>query len=71
MGLGDAALAGLLGWYLGWLGWRDAFWGIFLGSVLAAGFATWLMSRGRARWKSELTYGPFLLAGAALVLLVG
>jgi leader peptidase (prepilin peptidase) / N-methyltransferase len=64
MGLGDAALAGLLGLYLGWLGWRDLFWGIFAGTLAGGVFAVWLMS-------TDLAYGPFLLVGAALVMLLG
>jgi leader peptidase (prepilin peptidase)/N-methyltransferase len=71
LGLGDAALAGLLGLYLGWLGWRDLFWGVLLGTLLGAAFALWLMSRRRIRWSSDLAYGPFLLVGAALVMLLG
>lgn len=69
LGLGDAVLAGLLGLYLGWLGWRDLFWGVFLGVALGGAFALWLMYR-RGR-RLDFAYGPFLLVGAALVMLLG
>lgn len=71
LGLGDAALAGLLGFYLGWLGLRDLFWGWLLGTLLGAAFALWLMSRRQGRWSADWAYGPFLLLGAALVMLLG
>jgi leader peptidase (prepilin peptidase)/N-methyltransferase len=71
MGLGDATLAGLLGLYLGWLGWRDLVWGVFLGVLLGGAFAAWLLYRRGLRRRLDFAYGPFLLVGAALVMLLG
>ena len=71
MGLGDAKLAAVLGLYLGWLGWKDLMLGFFAGTFVAALFAVALVATGRADRKSSIPYGPFLLLGAALALLMG
>jgi leader peptidase (prepilin peptidase)/N-methyltransferase len=71
MGLGDAKLAGVLGLYLGWLGWRDLMLGFFAGTFVAAVFAVALVATGRANRKATIPYGPFLLLGAAIALLLG
>jgi leader peptidase (prepilin peptidase) / N-methyltransferase len=71
MGLGDAKLAGVLGLYLGWLGWKDLVLGFFAGTFVAALFAVTLVATGRADRKASIPYGPFLLLGAAVALLVG
>jgi leader peptidase (prepilin peptidase)/N-methyltransferase len=66
MGFGDVKLAGLLGLYLGWLGWSSVLVGTFaaflLGSVVAVGLVA---LRGAGR-KSAIPFGPALLAGAFL-----
>ena len=71
MGLGDAKLAAVLGLYLGWLGWKDLVFGFFAGTFVAALFAVALVATGRVDRKSSIPYGPFLLLGAAIALLVG
>jgi leader peptidase (prepilin peptidase) / N-methyltransferase len=71
MGLGDAKLAGVLGLYLGWLSWKDFTLGILAGCLLAAVYAVTMVSAGRMDRKSPVAYGPFLLLGAALALLLG
>jgi leader peptidase (prepilin peptidase) / N-methyltransferase len=66
VGFGDVKLAGLLGGYLGWLGWGYLLPGFFLGFVvggLVAGFA--LLTR-RAAWRTQLPFGPSLIAGALI-----
>jgi leader peptidase (prepilin peptidase)/N-methyltransferase len=71
MGFGDVKLAGVLGAYLGWLGWgpfgAGAFFGFLLGGVLGA----LLMALGRAGRKSKIPFGPFMLAGALIAVFVG
>ncbi|MFD9123257.1 prepilin peptidase [Kitasatospora sp. NPDC059571] len=70
MGGGDVKLAGVLGMFLGWLGWRA----VLNGTVLAFGFASIvaaaLLASRRATWSSSIPFGPFMLAGtlAATVL---
>jgi leader peptidase (prepilin peptidase)/N-methyltransferase len=71
MGLGDAKLAGVLGLYLGWLGWRDLVVGILVGTVAATVFALYMVGSGRMGRRSVLTYGPFLVVGALVAVLVG
>ncbi|MFL6115463.1 MAG: prepilin peptidase [Catenulispora sp.] len=71
MGLGDAKLAGVLGLYLGWLGWADLVLGILAGTTAATVFGLYMLRTGRMDRKSALTYGPFLMLGAVIALLAG
>nr|WP_157892187.1 MULTISPECIES: prepilin peptidase [unclassified Frankia] len=71
LGRGDVKLAGLLGGALGWLGWPSVVFGMFAGVVLGGVAALVLLAAGRARWHDRLAYGPFLLAGTLLAVLVG
>ncbi|WP_433171259.1 prepilin peptidase [Actinoallomurus sp. CA-150999] len=71
IGWGDVKLSGLLGLYLGWLGaqawWLGTLAGFGLGGLYAAGA---LITR-RASRKSEIPFGPFMLAGALVGILAG
>ncbi|WP_460351693.1 prepilin peptidase [Actinoallomurus acanthiterrae] len=69
IGLGDVKLAGVLGLYLGWLGLRAWVIGVCAGYVLAAVYATALLVSRRAKLKSEMPYGPFMLAGVLAAVL--
>lgn len=71
MGLGDAKLAAVLGLFLGWLSWRDLTLGVLAGTLLAVLYAGVMVLTGRMDRKSPMTYGPFLMVGAALALLLG
>jgi leader peptidase (prepilin peptidase)/N-methyltransferase len=71
MGLGDAKLAAVLGLYLAYLGWNDLVLGIFAGTFAAAVFALVMLRTGRMDRHSALTYGPFLMLGALVAVLVG
>ncbi len=71
MGFGDVKLAGVLGLYLGWLGWAELVTGAFLGFLLGAVWGAALMLRRRAGRRSMIPYGPFMLAGALLAVLAG
>jgi leader peptidase (prepilin peptidase)/N-methyltransferase len=71
MGLGDVALAPVLGLALGWLGWGAALVGLGAGFALGAGVGVVLVVTGRARRGSRIPHGPFLLSGAALGMLAG
>jgi leader peptidase (prepilin peptidase)/N-methyltransferase len=71
MGFGDVKLSGVLGLYLGWLGWGVWAVGLFLGFFLGGLFGVLLMLRGRGGRKTAVPFGPFMLAGAMVAVLVG
>lgn len=67
LGLGDVKLGALLGLYLGLDG---AVWAILLGSLSGLVYFGLLYLRGRHDWDQALPLGPFLAAGAGLVLVL-
>lgn len=69
MGLGDVKLSGPLGALLGWLSWNAVLWGAMLGFVLGAAAGLLLIALRRAGRRSELPFGPAMLAGAWLAIL--
>lgn len=69
IGLGDVKLAGPLGAYLGWLGAAAFVTGLMAAWLLAALTAIGLLAAGRATGKTELPFGPFLIAGTLGVVL--
>jgi len=71
MGFGDVKLAGILGLYLGWLGWRELVSGAFLGFFLGGVLGGVMMLLGRANRKTQIPYGPYMLVGALLAVLAG
>jgi len=71
MGFGDVKLAGVLGLYLGWLGWGVLAAGAVLAFVLGAIVGIALMAGGRATRRSKIPFGPFMLTGALLAILWG
>lgn len=68
MGLGDVKLAGLLGLYLGWLGWRSVLVGTFAAFLLGGLVGVGLMLGRRAGRRTAIPFGPHMLAGALLAL---
>jgi leader peptidase (prepilin peptidase)/N-methyltransferase len=71
MGFGDVKLAGVLGIYLGWLGWGELVVGAFLGFLFGGVVGLLLMAVRRAGRKSSLPFGPYMLAGAFVAILWG
>jgi len=71
MGLGDVKLAGVLGMYLGYLGWGTLAVGAFFGFALGGVLGVTLMAIGRATRKSKIPFGPFMLAGAMAAVFFG
>lgn len=71
LGFGDVKLLGLIGLVLGWFGWGVLLAGLFLGLLTGALASVALVAGGRAGWRSAVPFGPPLLLGAALGLLVG
>lgn len=70
IGWGDVKLSGVLGLYLGWLGVRALVAGVFLGYLLAALVGLALLTMGRATRKSQIPFGPFMLAGTLLAIVL-
>lgn len=71
MGFGDVKLAGVLGLYLGWLGWGEVVIGGFLGFLFGGVVGLGLMLVRRAGRKSQIPFGPYMLAGALVAVLWG
>jgi leader peptidase (prepilin peptidase) / N-methyltransferase len=69
IGLGDVKLAGPLGAYLGWLGAAAFVTGLLAAWLLAALTAIGLLLTRRATRKSEIPFGPFLIAATLGVVL--
>jgi leader peptidase (prepilin peptidase)/N-methyltransferase len=70
MGFGDVKLAGLLGLYLGWLGWSPVLVGAFAGFLLGGVVGALLLATRRADRKTAIPFGPYMLAGALLAVFV-
>jgi leader peptidase (prepilin peptidase)/N-methyltransferase len=70
MGMGDVKLAGLLGLYLGWLSWPTVLVGFLLGFLAQAAVGLLLLVVGRAGRRTELPFGPALIAGALVAALL-
>lgn len=71
MGLGDVALAPVLGLGLGWLGWGPSLVGLCAGFVLGAVVGLLLIHLGRAGRRSRVPHGPCLIVGAGVGMVVG
>jgi leader peptidase (prepilin peptidase) / N-methyltransferase len=70
IGLGDAKLAASLGTLTAWPGWRTLIAGVFAGFLLGAVYGAGLLLSRRAHRKQNIPFGPFMIAGAFLALLV-
>jgi leader peptidase (prepilin peptidase)/N-methyltransferase len=70
MGAGDAKLALSLGTVLGWLGGTVAFLGVLAGLLLASAYAVMALISHRISRRDHLAYGPFMLLGALLAIVV-
>jgi leader peptidase (prepilin peptidase)/N-methyltransferase len=68
LGWGDVKLSGVLGLYLGWLGAAAVAAGLLGSFVLAALAGLVLIATGRATRKSQIPFGPFMLASAVAVI---
>jgi len=68
MGWGDVKAAAAVGVALGWLGWVAVYGGVLLAFLLASGYAVVLLVRRRAGRRTQLALGPFLVAGAMVLI---
>lgn len=71
MGFGDVKLALSLGVVLGWYGWAVLFAGAFAGFLLGSLYGLGLIALRRAGRRSAIPFGPFMLSGAWLGVLLG
>jgi len=71
MGLGDVKLAGVLGLYLGWVGWGAVIVGALGAFILGGVYAFVLILGKRANRKSGIPFGPWMLVGAWLGIGIG
>lgn len=70
LGFGDVKLLGLLGLVLGWFGWGMLLTGVFLGLLTGAALSLALLVTRRAGWRTAIPFGPPLLVGAVLALVL-
>jgi leader peptidase (prepilin peptidase)/N-methyltransferase len=71
MGFGDVKLAGVLGLFLGYLGWSQLAVGAFAAFVLGGLFSLVLLVTRKANRKSGIPFGPWMLGGAWVGALLG
>lgn len=69
LGGGDIKLAVLVGLALGWLGWPTLIAGPAFGFVFAGFAALVLLALRRATLRTQICFGPFLLAGSLIGML--
>ncbi len=70
-GFGDVKLAFLLGLFLGYLGWGRVFVGFFLAFLLGGLVSAVLLVAKIKGRKDAIPFGPYLIAGAYLGIVVG
>ncbi|GBQ00392.1 hypothetical protein SSP531S_18070 [Streptomyces spongiicola] len=71
MGFGDVKLALSLGVVLGWYGWEVLFVGAFAGFLLGAVYGLGLVVLRGARRDTAIPFGPFMVSGTLVGLLLG
>lgn len=71
MGGGDVKLAGIVGMCLAWLGWAPLVVGAFAAFLLGGVFGIALLIARRAGRRTAIPFGPWMLAGAWVGILVG
>ena len=71
MGGGDVKLAGLVGGYLGWIGWGALAVGAFAAFLLGGIFGLGLLLVRRSGRRTTLPFGPWILAGSWVGICVG
>ena len=66
LGLGDVKLSGLLGMFLGWLGWPHLLLGTLAAFILSAILSVVLLVTTNATRRTAVPFGPWMVAGAAV-----
>jgi leader peptidase (prepilin peptidase) / N-methyltransferase len=71
LGFGDVRLAPVLGFGLGWLGWRYVVLGFFASNLIGLLVSVLLIAAKRVRRDQPVPYGVYLALGTAFALYVG
>jgi leader peptidase (prepilin peptidase)/N-methyltransferase len=71
MGFGDVKLAGVIGLFVGWLGWGSLGVAAMAAFVLGGLYAIILLLARRATGKTGVPFGPWMIAGAWVGILAG
>ncbi|MHC5558552.1 prepilin peptidase [Kocuria sp. U4B] len=71
LGMGDVKLAAVLGLFLGYQGWGALFVGALLASVIGAVVGLAVLASRCGGLRSDVPFGPSMLAGALLAVVVG
>ena len=71
MGFGDVKLSGVLGLFLGWVGWGALWVGAFAAFALGGATSLALVLFAGAGRKTKVPFGPFMIAGAFLGIFAG
>lgn len=71
MGGGDLKLAGVIGMYLGWIGWGALAVGAFAAFLLGGLFGITLMLVRRAGRQTAIPFGPWMILGAWIGVFAG
>lgn len=69
-GLGDAKLSLSIGALAAWPGWDALLGAVVAAFLLGACYAVWLLAARRATLRARLPFGPFLLAGTLIAVLL-
>lgn len=70
LGMGDVKLSVVLGLYTGFLGWDTVLAAVVLSFMLGGLVSTGLLVSGRGTAKTAVLFGPFLLLGTAIALML-
>ena len=71
LGVGDVRLVPVLGWHLGFLGYNEAIWAIFLACIGASVVGVSLIAVGRGSLKRRLAFAPYLALGTLVCVFFG
>ncbi len=70
IGIGDGKAAAVTGTLLAWYGWNQLLTGTLAAFLLGSAYGVWLIARHAATRRSHIPFGPFLFAGALLLVLL-
>ncbi len=71
MGMGDVKLAGVIGLYLGWVGWSALAVGALAAFLIGGLVGIGLILARRASRSTGIPFGPWMLAGAWVGIIIG